>query len=346
MPKFALSAHQNQALNHLGIDAWYLSPLSRESGDITYQTEQAEIARLVEEMRSDLQVAEMQEQPVVSPETTHRAATTEPADDGIEPSVDMTATAMPSRMTVNEPKSSISTTPQPISEKVPSLSVPRGLSIPAPIRLNPNLDLTPPDSDLIAFPSISETITAQPDAILAYLKAREKQTGQSVLTRMLEGDAVKEKQGSWLIVTPPPTTQQVDDNQLLGEREQQLLTAWLGSVGQSLDCVYTTPIIKQSVHRQMDPSQAILDDFLPVLAAEITLLKPMRIIVMGRVANHALLQTKAPLSQLMSVPYQLQRDADSPSIPLMAMPCMGYFLAMPSEKGWLWKMTKHLAAAV
>ncbi len=343
MPKsFKLSNHQYQALSHLGIDAWYLSPLSRDSIDITYQTEQAEISRLVQEMQEDLMVSD--EQTAQSQSVDVEAVATSITQNKNDK--DHKNQSEPARMTVE--KTDVSPQLTKVSEindvngQTPDRTYPRkGLAVSKPVRLNGDLNLSPPETHLIIFPALTENIEANITAILQALKQREEATKLPVITAML--DKVDEQnQDTWLIITPPPTTEQVINNQLLEEQEEQLLTAWLKSIGKPPESVYITSIIKQAVHRQLDPTQAILDNFLPILAAEIALIKPSRILVMGRVANHALLQTKAPLSQLMPVPYQLQLEKSCSTIPLTAMPCMRYFLAMPSEKGWLWKMTKNL----
>ncbi len=346
MPKsFKLSNHQYQALSHLGIDAWYLSPLSRDSIDITYQTEQAEISRLVQEMQEDLMVSDeqtIQSQPV----DVEAMATSITQNKNNKKDKEHKNQSEPARMTVD--KTHVSPQLTEVSEKndvnsqTPGRTYPRkGLAVSKPVRLNGDLNLSPPETHLIIFPALTENIESNITAILQALQQRKEATKLPVITAML--DKVDEKnQDTWLIITPPPTTEQVNNNQVLEEQEEQLLTAWLKSIGKLPENVYITPIIKQAVHRQLDPTQAILNDFLPILAAEIALIKPSRILVMGRVANHALLQTKAPLSQLMPVPYQLQLEKSCSTIPLTAMPCMRYFLAMPSEKGWLWKMTKNL----
>lgn len=349
MPKsFKLSNHQYQALSHLGIDAWYLSPLSRDSIDMAYQTEQAEISRLVQEMQEDLMVSDEQaaQSQSVGFEAVAASTTQNKNNKDIKDDKNHKNQSEHARMTVEK----INVSPQPaevseinnvnsqIAEKTYSR---KGLAVSQPVRLNGDLNLSPPEAHLIIFPALTENIEADKTAILQALQQRKEATKLPVITAML--DRVDEQnQDTWLIITPPPTTEQVSSNQRLGEQEEQLLTAWLKSIGKPPEDIYVTPIIKQAIHRQLDPTQAMLSDFLPILAAEIALIKPSRILVMGRVANHALLQTKAPLSRLMSVPYQLQLDKNYSPIPLTAMPCMRYFLAMPSEKGWLWKMTKNL----
>ncbi len=215
------------------------------------------------------------------------------------------------------------------------------LALSKAVSLNANLNLAIPENKQIHFPALSETVEAKSEAILSALQKRKEQRQSPVLTAMLEQFETQSSQDTWLIITPPPTAEEASHNQLLGERAEQLFNAWLNAIGKQRSAVYVTPIIKQAVHRQLDPDQSMLMDFLPILAAEIELLKPARILVMGRVATHALLQTKAPLSQLMPMDYQLQLNQNS-LFPIMAMPCMRYFLAMPSEKARLWKMTKNL----
>lgn len=307
MPKSALLLDpcQRQVLNDLSVDAWYLTPLSRAQMDTDYQTSQQEIADIIGQLT-----------PLVSTQTDNNAvekAEIKPPD--ITPALD---------------KETVSA-PQKIRLSAKSFE---------PIRIDADIDLSPPSEPLIVFPEydqpvISPTLSAIHAATVAL---QENDVG-------VENSQTLSGQGSekpdWLFIMPPPTLSHLQTQQLFSDSEKQLFDELLAVIGQTWGNIYVTPLLKQSVYKQKDPNPTLLAQHLPVLQAEITARQPKHIFLMGRVANHAILSTKAPLSKLMPETYELQLGEQR--YPLTVLPSLHYFLAIPAEKQLLWQRMKAFA---
>lgn len=317
MPKKTalLSPFQQQALAEIGIDAWYGKPLSRAALDSDYQTSQENIAAIFKALDVSADV-------LADSDKTPKAA----------PAALSASPTLVNDNRVDKPKDKVST-PQKISIAENAFK---------PVRLDPNLDLSPPVDSLLHFPEIdaakhvSPTLSAVQEAID---KLQDNDIGLDS-SQTLGGKGADRPQ--WLLVFPPPTLKHIQQKQLFEKEEAQLFEELLQALGQTWGKVYVTPLLKQAVYKQTDPTPTLLAKHLPILQAEIACKRPKRIILMGRLAAHAVLSTKAPLSKLMNVDYQLQ--VNEQQYPLMVLPALHYFLALPAEKGLLWEGMKPLAA--
>lgn len=323
MPKLKpllLSHQQWQTLVDLGIDAWYLTPLVDTEGKKKYQANQAKVAQIVEELKSIQSLEKTTLQQDEQSTTDSLTSTDSPPATDVEPHSETVA------------KSTLST-----SRVAPSQH--RQTPLP-PVQLHAQMDITPPSDTVITLADTDECIEHHVEAIDKAIEA----LGDSP---MLASASTLKPQGSvnakWLVVLPPPSLSHIERQQLFNDDEQQLFNEVLAGLKQSKDQIYLTPLIKQAMDRQRDPDETILKQHLPILHAEIRCLNPERIIVMGRVSNHVLLQTKAPLAKLMSIDYQLAYDTQTTWI--NALPSLDYFLAMPSEKQLLWQSLKPLISA-
>lgn len=146
----------------------------------------------------------------------------------------------------------------------------------------------------------------------------------------------------WLFVMPPALPQENQPLACLDLKTKQLFTEWLASLGRSIDEVYATPLIKCAMKIPRDPDNAVLAKHLPILLAELALVQPQQIFLMGRLPSQALLSTTAPLSLLMKKTYELSDSFGflQPPCPLTCLPALDYFLAVPLQKSWLWQVSK------
>ncbi len=209
----------------------------------------------------------------------------------------------------------------------------------APIYIDGKIDLSPPTEKNIRFPEVSNPLEPADMSVIeaAINDLRHHDVGVNSPKTLSGKGSSKPK---WLMIIPPPTAAHIETNKLFSDSEQQLFDEVLAAIGKSWEDIYVTPLLKQSVYKHQDPSPTLLEKHLPVLQAEITTLQPKRIFLLGRIPNHAILSTQAPLSQLMSEDYQLQ--VGEHSYPLTVIPSLHYFLAIPAEKQLLWQRLKTL----
>ncbi len=205
--------------------------------------------------------------------------------------------------------------------------------------ISADTDLTPPKEAIIQFPEYNApTVSPNLSAIQTAIEELKNNDIGVDSTTVLSGQG--NQKPKWFIIIPPPTSQHIESEKLFNDSEQQLFNEILSAIGTTQAEIYVTPLLKQAVYKQQDPNQALLEKHLPVLQAEITAHQPERIFIMGRVPNHAILSTKAPLSQLMNEDYRLQ--IDDKIYPLTVLPSLHYFLAIPAEKKLLWQRLKQL----
>ncbi len=304
-PTLSLAPYQHQVIKDLGIDAWYLKPLSRAELDTDYQTSQQVIAHIIEKL--------VPHKPIPTPKT----------DNDIIPMTDKTNKV--AKKAVDRQQ-----TPKKIQISTQAFT---------PIRTETNVDLSSPSEPLVYFPNSAEKdISPDLSAIQTAITDLQQNNIGVVCQKTLLGQG--SNQPKWLFIIPPPTQQHIELDKLFNDSEQQLFEEVLSAIGQTWDDIYVTPLLKQSVYKQQDPHKNLLAKHLPVLQAEITAHQPKRIFLMGRIPNHVILSTKAPLSQLMSEDYQLQLN--DKTYPLTVLPSLHYFLAIPAEKQLLWQRLKQL----
>lgn len=300
----SLSQHQRQIITDLGVDAWYLTPVSREALDNDYRASQEEINHIVEELLPH----------------------------------DMTEENTPAT-----PIASSTPIATPITNKDNKEQAPKKIQITnktfEPIQLiDANTDFTPPTEAVIQFPECdTPLISPMQSAIQAAIDDLKNNDIGVDSTAVILGQG--NQKAKWFIVIPPPNSQHIESEKLFNDSEQQLFNEMLSAIGKTQADIYVTPLLKQAVYKQQDPNQVLLEKHLPILQAEITAYQPERIFIMGRVPNHAILSTKAPLSQLMKTSYRLQ--IDDKTYPLTMLPSLHYFLAIPAEKKLLWQKLKE-----
>lgn len=328
-----LSSLQQQVLAEMGVDAWYLTPLTRyESAED--QQHRAVISDLVDTLQmQDDTVSTLPPAPAVSVQTT---PTTLP--DNTSNNVKYTkATNIVDTVTTTK-------TAKQAARRVhtiPTVTIDRTRNVAAPTQTE------------LAFPPIQTA----PDNWQNLRKAIIAQANDVQLPYCF---GIGSQQAENLLIMPPPDyplrqrnsdsrepKRQAVERAVLHEPEQQLLSDILHSVGISLADCYTTPLLKHPMRYGLDPDAEALSAQLPLLAAELALVQPTRLWLLGTAACHAILQTAAPMSALLPKRYMLSyttTDKRTQQADVICLPSLDYLLALPAEKSVVWQNIKKLAS--
>lgn len=144
----------------------------------------------------------------------------------------------------------------------------------------------------------------------------------------------------WLVVGEAPGEQEDRQGHPFVGRSGQLLDAMLAAVGMSRDTdVFITNVIKCRPPGNRNPKPEEIASCSPYLMRQIALLKPERILVLGRFAAQTLLGTDATIGSLRGRVHQLKTD-EGTQIPLIVSYHPAYLLRSPSEKARAWQDLK------
>lgn len=127
----------------------------------------------------------------------------------------------------------------------------------------------------------------------------------------------------------PGREEDVQGRPFVGEAGQ-LLTRLIEKMGFKRDDVYITNIVKCRPPSNRDPQDEETAACLPVLKRQIRVISPEVIMTLGRIAAHALLGVKTPISKLRG-----KFDAYE-GVPLMPTFHPAYLLRNPKEKVLVW----------
>lgn len=141
----------------------------------------------------------------------------------------------------------------------------------------------------------------------------------------------------WLVVGEAPGEQEDRQGLPFVGRSGQLLDAMLSAVGMSRDRdVFITNVIKCRPPGNRNPKPEEIAACSPYLMRQIALLKPERILVLGRFAAQTLLGTDATIGSLRGRVHQLKTD-EGAQIPVIVSYHPAYLLRSPSEKARAWQ---------
>ncbi|QVQ24318.1 uracil-DNA glycosylase [Achromobacter deleyi] len=144
----------------------------------------------------------------------------------------------------------------------------------------------------------------------------------------------------WLVVGEAPGEQEDRQGQPFVGRSGQLLDAMLSAVGMSRERdVFITNVIKCRPPGNRNPKPEEIAACSPYLMRQIALLKPERILVLGRFAAQTLLGTDATIGSLRGRIHQLKTD-EGAEIPVIVSYHPAYLLRSPSEKARAWQDLK------
>jgi DNA polymerase len=140
----------------------------------------------------------------------------------------------------------------------------------------------------------------------------------------------------WMVVGEAPGEQEDRQGLPFVGRSGQLLDAMLASVGMSRERdVFIANVIKCRPPGNRNPKPEEIAACGPYLMRQIALLKPERILVLGRFAAQTLLGTDAPIGSLRGRVHMLQ--ADGREIPAVVSYHPAYLLRSPGEKARTWQ---------
>ncbi|AVJ26722.1 uracil-DNA glycosylase [Achromobacter spanius] len=147
----------------------------------------------------------------------------------------------------------------------------------------------------------------------------------------------------WLVVGEAPGEQEDRQGQPFVGRSGQLLDAMLAAVGMSREQdVFITNVIKCRPPGNRNPKPEEIAACSPYLMRQIALLKPERILVLGRFAAQTLLGTDATIGNLRGRVHHLKAD-EGVQIPVVVSYHPAYLLRSPSEKARAWQDLKLAA---
>ncbi|CAM3746115.1 Type-4 uracil-DNA glycosylase [Bordetella sputigena] len=144
------------------------------------------------------------------------------------------------------------------------------------------------------------------------------------------------EQARWLVVGEAPGEQEDRQGLPFVGRSGQLLDAMLAAVGMGRDRdVYIANVIKCRPPGNRNPKPEEIAACRPYLMRQIALLKPQRILVLGRFAAQTLLETDAAIGSLRGRVHALKTDAGE--IPMVVSYHPAYLLRSPGEKARAWQ---------
>ncbi len=147
----------------------------------------------------------------------------------------------------------------------------------------------------------------------------------------------------WLVVGEAPGEQEDRQGQPFVGRSGQLLDAMLSAVSMSRERdVFITNVIKCRPPGNRNPKPEEIAACSPYLMRQIALLKPQRILVLGRFAAQTLLGTDATIGSLRGRIHQLKTE-DGQQIPVVVSYHPAYLLRSPAEKARAWQDLKLAA---
>lgn len=335
-----LSPLQQQTLDDLGVDAWFLTPLAHPE-TVENQQYTAIIDGLVDSLT----------------QPTDSIANTTPSP--ASPPVSNKLSAIPSNPKESEKQGSATNTTVAADPPSHQTTVHSTQKIPANARrqhivptvlLDAERNIAPPAQRDLAFPDVS-TISGDWQII------RESAIALAAAEQLPYVLGIGDQHADNVLVFPPPDypvrqRRSADDNAttvgekpLLNDAEQQLLREMLASVDIDLAKSYSTPLLKHPMRYGLDPDAPALAAQLPILAAELALTRPKRLWLFGAVACQTLLQTAAPIADLMCKEYTisyLDSENTARRAAIICLPALDYLLALPSEKAGVWQRIKSL----
>ena len=140
----------------------------------------------------------------------------------------------------------------------------------------------------------------------------------------------------WMVVGEAPGEQEDRQGLPFVGRSGQLLDAMLASVGMSREQdVFIANVIKCRPPGNRNPTPDEIAACSPYLMRQIALLKPERILVVGRFAAQVLLGTDATIGSLRGRVHRL--ESDGRTIPVIVSYHPAYLLRSPGEKARSWQ---------
>jgi DNA polymerase len=140
----------------------------------------------------------------------------------------------------------------------------------------------------------------------------------------------------WLVIGEAPGAEEDRQGEPFVGRAGQLLNAMLLAIGLPRETVFIANILKCRPPGNRDPRPEEVARCLPFLQAQVALLKPKMILVVGRIAAQTLLATDVPLARLRG---KLHHFGETDT-PLVITYHPAYLLRTPADKRKAWEDLK------
>ena len=144
----------------------------------------------------------------------------------------------------------------------------------------------------------------------------------------------------WLVIGEAPGAEEDRQGEPFVGRAGQLLNAMLLAIGLPRETVFIANMLKCRPPGNRDPRPEEVARCLPFLRAQIALLEPRMILVVGRIAAQNLLATDAPLARLRG---KLHHFGEA-NTPLVITYHPAYLLRTPGDKRKAWDDLKFARA--
>jgi uracil-DNA glycosylase len=204
----------------------------------------------------------------------------------------------------------------------------------------------PPEAAAAEMPAPASSMPAPlpPEALTDWGVLRERVAGcvacDLCKTRTQTVFGVGSTRAEWLVIGEAPGAEEDRQGEPFVGRAGQLLNAMLLAIGLPRETVFIANILKCRPPGNRDPKPEEVSRCLPFLSAQIGLLKPKVILVVGRIAAQTLLATDAPLARLRG---KLHHYGEART-PLVITYHPAYLLRTPSDKRKAWEDLKFARA--
>ena len=220
-----------------------------------------------------------------------------------------------------------------IDRWVPRDAVESAVDVPAAAARVPPASARAPAAEPVHLPAVPPT--PLPPGI-DWEPLRERVAGCTLCdlckTRTQTVFGVGNRQAEWLVVGEAPGAEEDRQGEPFVGRAGQLLNAMLLAIGLPRETVFIANVLKCRPPGNRDPKPEEVSRCLPYLSAQIALLKPKIILVVGRIAAQNLLATDAPLARLRGKVHTFGEA----NTPLVITYHPAYLLRTPGDKRKAW----------
>ncbi len=138
----------------------------------------------------------------------------------------------------------------------------------------------------------------------------------------------------WLLVGEAPGAEEDRQGKPFVGRAGKLLNNMLAAMGLQRENVYITNTVKCRPPNNRNPEAEEIEACRLYLETQITLLRPALILVLGRIAAHALLEVHTPLGALRGAKHVYRQG--NLEVPLIVTYHPAYLLRRPEDKSKAW----------
>lgn len=142
------------------------------------------------------------------------------------------------------------------------------------------------------------------------------------------------QQAECLVISEAPNLEEDKEGRPFVGEAGVLLTAMLKSIGVIQEQVYLTNIVKCKPNENQKLDQACIDNCQSYLHQQISLINPKLILLLGRVAAHALLNCNSDMSELRGRVHEF--SLGDKVFPVVVSYHPAYLLRKPSQKKLVW----------